>query len=216
MFTFTQIVVSRPQFILERLDIRRLLSASIAADVMDGAEATEVTEVVADPTMIEQTVIDGDVLMFNGEQIDVDPRTYQTEILTMEEPVENLEDVPPPECYEVFDGEIRYTMMPGDNERNLDEPVEILTLEEEPLENLEDTGPDGTGGEILTFGGDGDLDDPNVIFYSMGGPGPAEQTSGGTDLPPPPSQSSPFAPAAATKSLSDDVLDLSDGNVLAS
>jgi len=125
------------------------------------------------------------------------------------EPVENLEDVPPPGCDEV---PIRYTMMPADNERNLDE-VEILTLEEEPLENLEDTGPDGTDGEILTFGGE---DDPNVIFYSMGSPTGGEQAAGGTELPPPPAQSSAFAPAAATKSLSDDVLDVSDGNVLAS
>src|SRR4051812_6767478 len=104
MFTFTQLVVSRAQFLLEKLDARRLLSVSVAADVAGESQASQATEVIADDT------VDGDV----------DPAMDQPEILSIEEPVENLEDVVPAGCDDMGDVPIRYTMMPAENERNLD------------------------------------------------------------------------------------------------
>jgi hypothetical protein len=182
-------VESRAQFLLERLDRRRLLSVTAPTDVAEEVQAGDAEVAITE-----------------------DVASEDAQVLTL--------DVPTDAAEEEGGDFIRCTMIPADNERNLDkQPTE------EPLQNLEDVPSDGifymSGSqensddvEILVLEQDpAVLEDPNVIYYTMGAPEqkPVE-SAGATELPPPPAQASALAPA---KSLSDDVLGISDGNVLA-
>lgn len=200
MFLINQPESNRPQFVIEQLDARRLLSVTVAAEEPTVDESTEVIEVTLDET-VDEAVVLNDVLMCVGGDFLPEPASDEVEMYKFEEPIENLEDVPP------ADGEefIRYTMMPGDNERNLDGAGE-----EGP--NVFHTLNDGAEAEveILVLEEDPGYVPGEEILY-MTPPVAEPVADASSDLPPPPAAA---AGLASNRGLFDSVIDSSDDDVL--
>lgn len=199
MFLTNQPESNRPQFVIEQLDARRLLSVTVAAEEPTVDESTEVIEVTLDESVEEAVILD-DVLMYKGgdEEL-VDPGIFEAEILTFEEPIENLEDVPP------ADGEefIRYTMVPAENQRNLDG-------EDAGTEIAYTCGFGELEAEILVIDEDpGYVAGEEIYYMTPLSSEPIAEAS--SDLPPPPAQA---AGAALSRGLFDSVIDSSDDDVL--
>jgi hypothetical protein len=204
MFDSEMRKITRPQFIIEPLQPRRLLSVDVMVDcslnideLLPAGEFVESESLQEPVSDIADEPAAGEELMYTTLESNLEfetPVGDGTEVIyyTMMEPQENLEDVPleNQQSGEMPEEWVYMTMVPTD-----DTPIDM---------------GDGIGdGEVVYFGSEGD---PNEILQS------GVDTSANTELvaAPPPTQPAVFTQGQAREAVASSVLSLDSRDLLAS